>query len=304
MVLISSMFLLVASGCKHKDNAPPLATSASTTSPLAGARGLPSIASAAPSVGEFEGEIGLLAKGKLSGNGAAPLALTLRIKGGKVRVDLPESLTQTYGLGPGALLVQPADKKAYAVLDARKQAVLLDLDKLTEQAKAVGLRARPAGSPDPAASTTPRLERTGKFDTVADTKCEIWRFNQGKNAGEACIAEQATPWLQLPIEPHAPSEISWMSELADGKHLPLRFVSLENNVEQGRVEVSSIQQKTLPPSLFEVPADYAVLSLEQMMASMMGGLGSPRLPPGVRLPHGAKQPSGAKPPPALTPPSK
>ena len=290
--------LLAPSACKHKDNAPPLAASAAAAAPLAS-----TVASAAPSVGDFEGEIGVLVKGKLSGNDAVPLTLTLRVKGGKLRVDVPESLAQLRALGPASLLVQPADKKAYAILDAKKQAVLFELDKLAEQAKAFGAQARPAGSSDPAGAIA-HLERTGKFDTVANTKCEIWRFNQGKNAGEVCIAEQATPWFQFPVGPQAPSEMSWVSEIADGKHLPLRFVATEKNVEQGRMEVTSIEQKQLAASLFEVPADYTVLSLEQMMSSLMGGLGGPRLPPGLRIPPGLKLPPGMKAPPGAAPPKK
>jgi len=299
--IVWMMALLAPNACKHKDNAPPLAASASAGAPLPNAPGAPA-ASTSPSVSDFEGEVGLLVNGKLSGSDA-PLTLTLRVKGGKLRLDVPESLTKARELGPASLLVQPADKKAYALLDAKKQAVLFDLDKLAEQAKTFGARARPAGAANPTGAP-PQLERTGKFDTVASTKCEIWRFKNGKNAGEACIAEQATPWFQFPVAPQAPSEIAWISELADGKHLPLRFVATEKDVEQGRVEVTSIQQKPLPASLFEVPADYTVLSLEQMMAAMMGGLGGPRLPPGLRLPPGVKPPSGVKLPPSAAPPSK
>jgi hypothetical protein len=300
---IVSMGALFALGaCKHKDNAPAPAASASAAAPLSSSAPLPHAENAAPSSSEFEGEVGLLASGKMSGSEAAPLALTLRVKGGKLRVDLPESFTKARDLGPGYLLVLPADKKAYAILDAKKQAVLLDLDKLAEQAKAATTRARPGAGAANANAPAPHLEKTGKFDTVAGTKCEIWRYNQGKNAGEACIAEQGTPWFQFPAAPQMPAEISWISEIADGKHLPLRFVAIEKNVEQGRVEVTSIDQKALPATLFDVPSDYAVLNLEQMMASMLGGLGGAGLPPGLKLPPGVKLPPGIKLPPAITPP--
>jgi len=297
--IVSMTALLAPIGCKHKDNAPPLAASASAAAALPSGPVLP-VASGAPTVNEFEGEVGLVAKGKLAGNEAQPVTLTLQVKGGKLRVEVPESLTKARELGRASLLVQPADKKAYALLDAKKQAILLELDKLAEQATALSARARPPSSAN-APAAPPHLEKTGKFDTVAGTKCEIWRFKQGKSGGEACIAEQATPWLQLPVGPQTPSEISWLSEVADGKHLPLRFVSTENDVDQGRVEVTRIEQKTLPASLFEVPADYAVLSLEQMMASIMGGLGSPRLPPGLRLPPGVKLPPSTKAPAGAAP---
>jgi len=291
---------LAPSACKHKDNAPPLAGSASAVGPLPGVN-VPSTAeSTAPGVSDFEGEIGLLAKGKFSGGDGTPLSLTLRVKGGKLRVDVPEAITNAHGFGPAYLLVQPAEKKTYAILDAKKQAVLLEFDKLAQQAKGFG--AAQGGNPSKAGVAAPRLEKTGKFDTVVGTKCEIWRFSQEKTSGEACIAEQATPWFHVPTVPQAAAEMPWVSEIADGKHLPLRFVSTAKNGEEGRIEVTSIQQKALPTSLFELPPDYAVLSIEQMMASLMGGLGGTRLPPGVRIPSGAKLPPGFKLPPGVAPP--
>ena len=299
--LLSIGFLLTPLACKHEDKAPPLSHSASAAAPLASAPVLPAVNSAARAASDFEGEIATLSTGKFAENEGKPVELKLQIKAGKVRIDLPESLTNARGLGPAYLLVRPLDKKAYAVLESKKQAVLLEFDKLAEQAKAFGARARPAAGAvaGKSAPTPPRLERTGKFDTVAGTQCEIWHYNQGKSAGDACVAERETPWLQFPIDQtgQAPGELSWVSSIADGKHFPLRFVATESGVERGRIEVTSIQQKSLPESSFELPADYAVLSLDQMMGAMLGGLGGAGLPPGIKLPPGLKLPPGIKLPP-------
>jgi len=286
--------LLAVVACKHKDNAPPAAASGA---PLASGAVLPT-AGALPALADFEGEIGLLAKGKFSDNDA-PLQLALKIKAGKVRIDLPESLTNSRGLGPVYLLIEPTEKKAYAILESRKQAIVFELDKLAEQAKALGPRGR--GEPNPADKSA-SLERTGKFDTVAGIKCEIWHFNQAKAAGDACIAEQEAPWLNLPSA--APSELSWLTSVADGKHFPLRFVMTEQNVERGRVEVTRVQHESLASALFDVPAGYSMLSLEQMMAAMLGGLGGPTMPPGIKLSPSVKLPPSAKPAPANAPASK
>lgn len=284
--IVPLVLLLAALGCKHKEEAPAPAASVSTAPALSGLKVAPPIASVVPSVGNFEGEIALLVKGKFSGKEGTPINLSLLIKDSRVRVDLPESLTVAPGLGPVRLLALPADKKLYAILDSKKQAVLLELDKLAEQAKAFGGRARSA-----APNTPSRLEKTGKFDTVAGIKCEVWHFSQAKNQGDACIAEQETSWLQLPTS-GASAELSWISPIADGKHFPLRFVSTEGGVERGRIEVLKVQNKPVPASEFELPADYTVLSLEQMIGSMLGGFGGPgmQLPPGLKLPPGVKLP--------------
>jgi len=300
--LLSIGFLLTPFACKHEDNAPPLAHSASAPAALASTPVLPQGNGAAPAASDFEGEIALLAKGKFAEDEAKPLELRLQIKGGKVRIELPESLTNARGFGPAYLLVQPQDKKAYAVLESKKQAVLLEFDKLAERAKTFAARSYPGAgaSAGKSAGQPARLERTGKSDTVADIKCEIWHYDQGKSAGDACIAERETPWLLFPVDPgQASAELSWVSAVADGRHFPLRFVATEKNVERGRIEVTSIQQKPLPQSSFTLPADYAVVSLEQMMGSMLGGAG---LPPGIKLPPGVKLPPGIAVPPELAAP--
>jgi len=287
--------------CKHKDNAPPPTASAVVAAAASGVSSPSAPSDQAP----FEGEIGLRASGKLAGNDSAPLDLTLRIKDGKLRVDLPESLTKAQGVGTAYLLVQPTEKKAYAVLEAKKQAVLLELDKLAEQAKAFGARGRPPGTAaGTAPSAPPHLEKTGRADTVAGIKCDIWHISHAKVEGDACIAEQTVSWFQLPPSlGQAPTELAWLSQIADGKHLPLRFVTIEKSVERGRVEVTRVERTPLVASLFEVPADYPVINLEQMVAAMLGGFGGAGLPSGLALPPGVKLPPGLKVPPRTAPAS-
>jgi len=296
-LMVTMVSLSASSACKHKDETAAPAASVSAAAPGPGALPLPSTPSV---VSDFEGELSLVARGKFAEKEAN--SLTLLIKGDRVRVDLPETLTAARGLGPVRLLALPGEKKAYAILDAKKQAVLLELDKLAEQAKSFGARPRPGA---PAAPAAPRLQKTGKFDSVAGIKCEIWHFDQGKSEGDACIAEQETSWLRLPSVGTSPADLSWLTPIADGKHFPLRFVAIEQGVERGRVEVTSVQKKSLQASQFELPADYAVLSLEQMIGAMLGGLGGLG-GPGVQLPRGLKLPPGVKlpPDPKSPPPGK
>ena len=144
----------------------------------------------------------------------------------------------------------------------------------------------------------PQVDKTGKTDTVAGYKCEIWHIVSEKSVGDLCIAEQGTSWFHIPLS-GAPAEYAWASEITDGKHFPLRFVASENGVEQGRVEVTSIQKKALHAEQFQVPTGYAVLNLEQMLGALMGGIpgGMPGMPPGMPagLPSGFVLPHGAFP---------
>jgi hypothetical protein len=295
--LALSLFALV--GCKAKDQ-----SAAASASALASGAVLPAgAASASAGLGVldgFEGEIGVSAKGKLAGKegNAVPANFTLLVKDGKFRFDVPEGIAGAQAMGKAYVLVMPADKKLYAVLDDKKQAVLLDLDKLATQAKAFGGASAHHQS---SSGTPPQVEKTGKTDTVAGYKCEIWHIVSAKSVGDLCIAEQGTAWFHIPLS-GVPAEYAWAAEITDGKHFPLRFVASENGVEQGRVEVTSIQKKALSADQFQVPAGYAILNLEQMLGAMLGGMpgGMPGMPPGTPgmpagLPSGFVMPPGAFP---------
>jgi hypothetical protein len=280
-------------GC-HKNTAPaPSGSAAALSSGAVLATDAP-----AGSLDGFEGEIALTAKGKLAGKqGAEAANFVLQVKDGKFRVDLPEALANSQGVGKAYALVTPADKKLYLVLDAKKQVILVDFDKLVSQAKALS-----QAHPHPAGETPAELQKTGKMDTVAGYKCEIWHIAQAKSSGDLCIAEQGTSWFHIPLS-GVPAEFAWASEITDGKHFPLRFVATENGAEAGRLEVTSIQKKPLPASSFVVPAGYPVMDLEQMLGAMLGGFGGGMagtmrgMPPGA-LPPGyppGSLPSGSHP---------
>ncbi len=251
----------------------------------------------------FEGEISMTAKGKLGGKQVAtgPTSFTLHVKDGKFRVDLPASFADAQGVGKAYALVTPADKKLYLVMDTQKQVILVDFDKFAQQAKAL-TDAHP--HPAPGTPGAASLQKTGKTDTVAGYKCEIWHIVQAKSSGDLCIAEQGTSWFHIPLS-GVPAEFAWATEITDGRHFPLRLVMSENGVEEGRLEVTSIQKQALPASEFAVPVGYNVIDLEQMLGAMMGGMGGMMppgamppgftpgmLPPGAHPPgtHGAKKP--------------
>jgi hypothetical protein len=290
--------LLSVPACK-KDVPPTPASAASASAATAGAAPAPAASSLAILDG-FEGAVTLHAKGSASAKDTTTkdVTLALLVKDGKFRVDLPEELTGSSQLGKAFVIVKPAEKKLLAVMDAKKQAVLVDFDKLASQAQAMSKLHRPGGASASADETPPVVQKTGKIDTVAGYKCEIWHIAKGSSAGDLCIGEQGTSWFHIPLV-GVPAQYAWASEITDGKHFPLRVVVSENGIEHGRLEVVSIQKKALSAADFEVPAGYNVLDLEQMMGAMMGGLrgmppgampsGMPGMPPGF-------PPAGMRPP--------
>jgi len=288
--------LLAAPACKK--NVPPLAGAAASAS--AAAAGAAPAGSSLAILQGFEGEVTLHAQGKTSAKDATAKDVTvaLLVKDGKFRVDLPEELTGSRELGKTFVIVKPAEKKLLAVMDAKRQAVLLDFDKLASQAQAMSRMHPSPGGPGAGAEPPPVMQKTGKTDTVAGYKCEVWHIAHGSSAGDLCIGEQGTSWFHIPLV-GLPAAYAWASEITDGNHFPLRLVLSENGIEHGRLEVVSIQKKALPAADFEVPAGYNVLDLEQMMGAMMGGMhGMPGMPPGA-MPSGMPPgfpPLGTRPP--------
>src|SRR4051812_9053267 len=124
MKLNRSLALVIALlwpiACKPKQELPTGSASASARVPATSAS--LSVAESTP----LEGEITLVMAGRFAGEGGAPNALTILVKDGKLRIDVPESLTATRGLGQAHLLALPADKKLYGIFDAKKQAVLIE----------------------------------------------------------------------------------------------------------------------------------------------------------------------------------
>jgi hypothetical protein len=250
----------------------------------------------------FEGEIDAVLN--KSGPAASPIAVAALIKNGKFRFDIPEKLAEGQAarmLGPKAYAIfDSGAKKVSVVSDARKQVIVIDMNKSAEQFKSLGSHPGEPGTPPQA--PPPKITKTGKFETVAGYKCEDWDIASDHHEGTVCVAHEGISWFSIPAAV-LPSERAWMLELLDGKHFPLRFVSYGKDgvTEEMRVEITKIDKKSMPASDFEYPPDYRVVDLAQMFqglggmpAGMGGGTpagmppgmppGMPQMPPGFTMP--------------------
>jgi hypothetical protein len=291
-----------ASGDEGGSTAAPGASPPSGAAPAMGA-GTPSLAF----LEGFEGEIdATVTKGTPP---AAPMPVAALIKSGKFRFDIPEKLTEGGAgrmLGPKAYAIFDSQgKKLTAVSDARKQAIVIDLNRGADQFKSFGHTSETGGGGAPQGPTT-KVTKTGKFDTVAGYKCENWDIASDHHEGTVCVAHEGISWFSVPAAV-IPSERAWMLELMDGKHFPLRFIGYgkDGTTEETRLEITKIDKRTLPDSSFEYPADYRVTDLEQMfrglggMAGGMAGMPPGAMPPG--MPSGFTMPQL---PPGFTMPTR
>ncbi len=243
----------------------------------------PQASSAAASLLEaFEGEIGILIKpGPQSHETKAIGPLNIQVKSGKVRIDAPSEVEHLKGLGHAYVVIAAPEKKIFAVLEDKKQIISLELDKLGERLKQMK---PPTPTPHQAqaqapAEKPPQIVKSTRADTVAGHTCYDWDIITEKGKASLCVAERGVPWLSMPIQ-NLPVEHAWLGQLLDGRHFPLRFVAYENGKESGRLEVTKLEQKSLPAQLFEAPAGYRTVELEQAIQEfMMAGMGAAGMRP-------------------------
>ena len=191
-----------------------------------------------PSWSGFEGELGLLAKSSTSHE--PPKAIAVLVKGTKLRFDMPE------GIGPSArfgksvhVVMSTSEKRVFAVLDEKKQVVVVNLETLSEQMKGL----RPPGAPPEPENTTPaKVTKTGHSDTVAGHTCEDWQVITAKgDKAVVCVANEGAAWFQLPTI-GLPKEHAWARELFDGHHLPLRMIGYDKaGAESARLEITMLE---------------------------------------------------------------
>jgi hypothetical protein len=237
----------------------------------------------------FEGEIGVTVKGK-SLKADKPLNLVLDVKADKLRVELPQGIEGAEQFGKVYGIFDSPAKKLFVVLDDKKQVIVIDLNKSGEELKGMKPSAPHHGGSGGPPQNPPKITKTGRTDKVAGYACEIWSIEsqdaKEKGKAEVCIAEQGVSWFHIPMT-GMPAEYAFMAELMDGKHFPLRMVMFNAaNVEEGRVEITRIDKKTLDASVFVPPAAYQQMDIGQAIGAMMGGgmgpgMGRPGMPTGM-----------------------
>jgi hypothetical protein len=226
---------------------------------------------------KFEGDITM----QISKPRENPKTFTFELKPPKFRIEAPPEVAGSAANNPmmaqglSVILDTPA-KKAYALIHAKKQAMVIDFAQM-KNAKLPGVGIAGPSTPGGPPPDKPNIEKTGKKDTVAGYTCDIYKITQkdGRHA-EACLAE-GIKWFDLTDFGMQSPEMAFAASLSDMNHFPLRLVTFTAaNAEESRMQATKIDKKKLEDSRFAVPPDYQVVDLAQMMQ----GLGKlPATPP-------------------------
>lgn len=251
--------------------------------------------------GNFEGELTMqLTNHEVGKPTPAPKTLVFGLKSPKVRIDVPADIAPGNPmLGGGAgVVIDPPQKKAYALLPAQKKAIVIDFSKPKEQ-RLPQLPSMPGQPGKPSVPSTPpeppKIEKTGKKDVIAGYECEEWKITTKTNRADVCVAE-GIKWIDLGDLGMESPELALAAAISDANRFPLRAVVYDqNNVETTRMVATKIDKKKLDDTRFVVPPDYQVVDLAAMFSAFAGmGAGAPGAP-GAGLPSG-KLPPGFPPP--------
>ena len=256
--LLSVTLPLALGACSKHSDAGPAGSAGSTDGGAAGASAatIPAPAAAggsSPSFGSgFEGAIVMHTSSAKQGGGEDMLFLT---KGGKLRIDAP---------GRDGTV-------AHSIFDptTQKITVLMDTQELAMQMP-VPAPNMPGGAAGGTSST--KLARTGKHETIAGFDCEDWEMTLANGNRESTCVAQGLSFFDFSAMagPTGGGVRSWAEELRDKNGFPLRALETDpSGKEISRMEVTKIQKKTLDDSIFAVPANFHLMQVPAMGAAAL-----------------------------------
>jgi len=216
-----------------------------TAAPASVASATPKPSASPAANAPFEGEITVAVKDEASKK--LPTSITYDVKGNKVRyVPLATAVHAVGDLDA---------QRVYAIDDAQKTYDAIDV-KAPANAKA---------------ATPPKVQKTGKTETVAGLDCEDWTIDDGTEKVDVC-ASKGIAYFDLASDAKAgSSEIPWATALTAEKAFPLRVVVHDKSgKEEYRAEATKTDRKKIDDAMFVMPSGYksADLAKETKTASL------------------------------------
>jgi hypothetical protein len=219
----------------------------------------------APIVGDifstdFEGEI--TSKVTNASTPGKPQLVTFGIKRPKYRMDLTEASAPAPQMG--SVILDIPTKQGWLLIHPQKLAMPLDLTKPIASPQIPGMPSAPKTAPTHAPSSPPKVDKTGKKDTVAGYTCEIWNITSDGKLSEVCMAENLT-WIDMGDIGFQNPELALSAAATGGNHFPLRVITHDAaGKEQMRMEAQKVEKKKLDDTRFVPPADYKQFHPGQM----------------------------------------
>lgn len=197
-------------------------------------------------------------------------SMVYEVKGDKLRFD--EGSRDSY------VIFNTPEKKIITVDDAKKTAMVMNLDDIQKMATTVGAPGRPSAPTE--SEWDSKVDMNAGSDVIAGYGCDKWKITETNKKTakvrktETCLAKGIGFPDMSAMAPGGTTK-SWMQKLLTDKYFPLRMVMTEDGVEKAKMEVTKIDKKPLDAARFEVPAGYKVTDMGEMMKQLQGMKGMP-----------------------------
>ncbi len=219
--------------------------------------------------------VGLAAQTRFEG------VVTFKMEGRSGKTD---TVTQTtrgtsmrlegFGTHDGVWIYDGDQKRMIMVDGAQKKAMIMT-EKDAEQMRAMREGMMQAhGAKTDADKPKVHFSKTGKTETVAGVKCEVWtgytEYNGKKQEGEACLADGVgfAPFDAMTNSPmFGAQSAEWKRyrELVGPNKGLVKATEITDGKRRTSIEAIKIEKKSVSPSEFQPPAGYAVTDMGDMM---------------------------------------
>lgn len=201
---------------------------------------------ALPAQPAFEGSITY----RMTAEGVS-MQMTMMTKGSKVRTEM-----EMPGMpGPMFVLMDTEKEIMQSVIPSMGMYVEMNLKQVADQMQITPEMRE-------AMNQAPKIEALGTSDQIAGITCQNYRFTQGDEEMEGCIAtgmgvfmggaSGGPPGRGGPLSGLGVDFSKFMAEFKDGM-MPLRMRVKQNGTWSTFMEATAVERKSLEASLFELP---------------------------------------------------
>lgn len=180
------------------------------------------------------------------------MQMTMMTKGSKVRTDM-----EMPGMpGPMFVLMDTEKQLMQSVMPSMGMYVEMDMKQVASQMQITPEMRE-------AMNQAPKIEALGTSDEVAGITCQNYRFTQGEEEMEGCIAtgmgvfmggaSGGPPGQGGPLPGLGVDFSKFMAEFKDGM-MPLRMRIKQNGTWSTFMEATAVERKSLDDSLFALPS--------------------------------------------------
>ncbi|HEX6616904.1 MAG TPA: DUF4412 domain-containing protein [Gemmatimonadales bacterium] len=187
------------------------------------------------------------------------------------------------------MMVSTSEKKAYVMTEEDAKQMGEMMGPMAERMKAKG---------DKGDDAKLSFKNTGRQETVAGVRCEVWHgtFDDGTGEtkeGDACLAKgvgfalgemmAANPMMRR--DQHQLKQMEQFQSLTAGGKGVLKATSTKDGKTRVEFEATSIEPKTVSDDVFKAPAGYEEVRMADMMSQMRGAMKGMPQQHGHATPH-------------------